>query len=110
MRLWIPALILAMLSAVPAMAHRLIVYATVSEGEISVETKFSNGRMAVLGEVVVFDGEDAEVLRLPIADDGVTRFEIPNGDTGLRIEVSTQSGHSDYWILTPDDLITGAAQ
>jgi sirohydrochlorin cobaltochelatase len=30
-------------------------------------------------------------------------------ETGLRIEVEAGDGHSDYWLLTPDDIAHGQA-
>ena len=38
-------------------------------------------------------------------DDGETRVALPDGaHDGLTIEVETDAGHQDYWVLTPADL------
>ncbi|MGF1502316.1 MAG: hypothetical protein ACFBSD_10925 [Paracoccaceae bacterium] len=96
----------ALLVAPPALAHRLLVFAFVESGTVVVESKFSNGRIPAEGTVIVFDGTDAELSRHPLGADGTLRFPLDERgrETGLKIEVSTGRSHSDYWILTPEDI------
>jgi len=100
------ALIGTMLAlAAPAAAHRLVVYAYMDGGEVVVEAKFSNGGPAKLGEIRLLDAQNALLLALPMEDDGETRVALPDGaQDGLTIEVETDAGHQDYWVLTPADL------
>lgn len=98
---------LAGLLATPALAHRLMVFAAVAEGTVTVETKFSNGNRPKAGTVTVFDGADREIRRLPLGPDGTARFPAEGAAGGLRIEVRTGEGHDDYWILTPEDIAAG---
>ncbi|NNU79204.1 hypothetical protein HMH01_02020 [Halovulum dunhuangense] len=105
MRRLLLSLPLMLALALPATAHRLVVYAHVEGGEIVVEAKFSNGNPAKLGEIRVIDAAAAELAVLPLDDDGETRFAIPAGaGQGVTVEVRTDEGHDDYWILSPADL------
>ena len=97
--------IATMISVAPATAHRLIIYAYAEAGDVVVESKFSNGRPAVAGEITIADAEGAELLSVPMAPTGTTRIPLPkDGSDGITVTVTTDQGHSDYWVLTPADL------
>lgn len=99
------ALVAALLSAVPALAHRLVIYAYAEAGEVVIESNFSNGAAAGAGSITVRDGDGAVLAEMPLSETGVTRFAVPEGGAeGIAIEVLTDAGHEDYWILTPEDL------
>lgn len=102
--------VLALMSAAPAAAHQLNVFAWVDGREVVVEGKFSSGRVPQIGVVNVYDAREALVRTLPIEADGTARFPLDGGETGLRIELITGEGHEDYWILTPDDIAAQAGQ
>jgi len=97
-------------SAAIAAAHQLTVFASVAEGQVLVETRFSNGNRPQLGDVRVLDSENQQVLTLELGEDGTVQFPLDpaHADTGLLIEVTTSGGHSNYWILTPEDIARGA--
>ena len=97
--------------ALPAQAHKLILFAFVEGDEIVVETKFSSGKLPASGEIEVLDADGASLVTLPLEADGETRFAIPeNHRGGVQINVATGEGHEDYWVLTAQDLIQDAAQ
>lgn len=106
------ALFLVLAAALPAAAHDLRVFASVSGDTVNVEAKFSNDRLPRLGEVRVYDAAEILLLTLPLEEDGVTSFPLPAGtrETGLMIVVAVDEGHEDYWLLTPDDIAQGAGQ
>lgn len=97
-------------SATSALAHQLNVFAFVEDGVVIVESRFSNGNAAQVGEVSVLDGDGAQLLLLPLDEDGTVEFPLDpaHADTGLLIEVRTGEGHDNYWILTPDDIARGS--
>ena len=98
------ALIVA-LAAVPALAHRLVVYAYVDGPQVVVEAKFSGGGPAKTGEVRLLDAANALLVTAPLDPDGETRLDLPErAAAGLSVEVETDAGHSDYWVLTPADI------
>ena len=109
MRLVLAALALVA-SATIATAHQLTVLAFVEDGQVVVESRFSNGNRPQVGEVRVLDGENQPLMTLPLQDDGTVRFDLDpaHAEAGLLIEVTTGGGHSNYWILTPVDIARGA--
>ncbi len=99
------ALIAALIWAAPAFAHRLVIYAYVEDDMVVLESNFSSGAVAGAGTVTVKDGEGAVLAEMPLSETGETRFGIPEGgEGGIALEVLTDAGHDDYWILTPEDL------
>ena len=88
-----------------AAAHQLVVFASVDCEAVTVEAKFSNGRVAQKGDVRVLDGENSLVMTLPLGSDGTARVPLDSVDHsgGLVIEVGTGS-HDNYWIVTPEDI------
>lgn len=91
--------------ATPALAHRLVIFAYAEAGDIVVEAKFSSGALARAGEIRVLDAANVELLRVPMDSDGETRLPLPDGaEAGVTVEVITNKGHDDYWVLTPIDL------
>lgn len=96
-----------MATASSVSAHQLNVFASTDCKAVLVEAKFSNGRVPVVGEVRVLDGDNKQLLLQALGEDG--RLSVPleelDVSTGLLIEVST-GHHDDYWILTPEDIAT----
>jgi len=90
---------------VAAVAHKLVVFASVDCEVVLVEAKFSNGRVAQTGDVRVLDGENTVLSELALAEDGTARVPLDSVDHsgGLVIEVDT-GGQDNYWILTPEDI------
>ncbi|MCY4336707.1 MAG: hypothetical protein OXC60_18795 [Litoreibacter sp.] len=88
-----------------AAAHQLIVFASVDCEGVTVEAKFSNGRVVQKGEVRVFDGNNALQSTLELQSDGTANVPLDTVDHsgGLVIEVDT-GGHDNYWIVTPEDI------
>ncbi|MEL7099304.1 MAG: hypothetical protein AAGM84_10795 [Pseudomonadota bacterium] len=94
-----------LVAAAPAAAHQLIVFASVDCEAVTVEAKFSNGRVAQAGEVRIKDGENTLQATLGLQKDGTARALLNTLDHsgGLLIEVDT-GGHDNYWIVTPEDI------
>ena len=97
-------------SATTALAHGLTVFAYVEDGQVLVESRFSNGNPPQVGEVRVLDSENQPILLMDLRPDGTATFPLDpaHSETGLLVEVSTGDGHDNYWILTPDDIARGS--
>lgn len=109
MRLLLAALAVVGLST-GAWAHRLNVFAYVEDGQVVVESRFSNGNAPRIGDVQVLEGNSVLIMTLTLGEDGTVRFPLDPAHvaTGLLMEVTTTAGHDNYWILTPDDIARGA--
>ncbi|MGR3503499.1 hypothetical protein [Pseudaestuariivita sp.] len=88
-----------------AAAHQLVVFASVDCEAVTVEAKFSNGRVTQEGDVRVLDGDNTLQTTLRLQPDGTARVPLADLDHsgGLVIEVDTGS-HDNYWIVTPEDI------
>ncbi len=97
----------ALVSAVPlgAAAHQLVVFASADCEAVTVEAKFSNGRVVQQGEVRVLNGDNTLLTTLTLSEDGTAVIPLDSVDYsgGLVVEVDT-GGHDNYWILTPEDI------
>ena len=92
-------------ASLPALAHQLVVFASVDCQAVTVEAKFSNGRVTQQGDVRVLDGENNLLRTLQLQSDGTALVPLDSVDhsSGLLIEVDTGS-HDNYWIVTPEDI------
>ena len=101
------AVVAALLATAPlsVAAHQLVVFASVDCEAVTVEAKFSNGRVVQQGEVRVLDGDNSLLTTLKLKDDGQVQVPLNSVDHsgGLVIEVDTGS-HDNYWIVTPEDI------
>ncbi|MEM8643656.1 MAG: hypothetical protein AAGF09_02045 [Pseudomonadota bacterium] len=90
---------------ITAAAHQLVVFASVDCVAVTVEAKFSNGKVAQKGDVRVLDGENTLLTTLELQSDGTAQVPLADVDHsgGLLIEVDT-GGHDNYWIVTPEDI------
>ncbi|MEO0544966.1 MAG: hypothetical protein AAFY99_14210 [Pseudomonadota bacterium] len=93
--------------ATNAAAHKLVVFASVDCEAVNVEAKFSNGRLAIKGDIRVLDGNNQLLQTLQLGDDGTAAIPLTSVDhsSGLVIEVDTGS-HENYWIVTPEDIVS----
>ncbi len=96
---------LAITAPLAAAAHQLVVFASVDCQAVTVEAKFSNGKVVQQGEVRVLDGENTLLTTLQLESDGTAHLPLDSVDHsgGLVIEVDTGS-HDNYWIVTPEDI------
>ena len=106
------ALLMTLALSAPALAHRVNVFASVEEDTVTVEAKFSTGRIPTTGEVRVEDADGALVATFPLGEGGVTQFSLAGlpYEDGLSITVLTDDDHEGYWLLTPADIAAGAEE
>ncbi len=103
------AMILALALAGPALAHRVNVFASVEGEVVTVEARFSTGRIPVSGEVRVEDAGGTLLATYPLREDGTASFPLDAAAAagGLSITVATSDDHEGYWLLTPADIAAG---
>ena len=70
--------ILILLSAGTALAHKVNIFAYVEGGKIYTESYFPDGRPVEGGTVVVFDSKEKKLLKGKTDKEGFFSFPIPN--------------------------------
>ena len=97
------ASILIISTALPASAHRAIIFAWVEGDSVFTESKFSGGRRAINAEVLVLDREGKQLLEGRTNDKGEFSFKIPKL-TDLRIVVTAGTGHQGEWTIPESEI------
>ena len=95
-------------SSVPALAHRVYIYAWVEGNTVYTESYFSGGVKVKNGLVQVFDLNGKKVLEGKTNSKGEYSFQVP-GKNGLRIVVNASMGHRGEYVLKADELGGAAA-
>ncbi len=93
------------LASLQAMAHQLTVFATVENGAAKITAKFADGTDVSAGRLKIYSAEDTLVLSQDMSGAWPVYFPVEAHLGGLRIEVDAGNGHSNYWILTPGDMM-----
>ncbi|MBM4289439.1 MAG: hypothetical protein FJ135_15065 [Deltaproteobacteria bacterium] len=107
-----------LLTASPALAHRMLVYAFTEGDSVHVESKFVGGGPVQAGEVQVQERSSGKVLVTgTTSDQGKFSFPIPPevkaGRLDLLIVVSASMGHQGEWLLKAESYLpaqTAAAE
>jgi nickel transport protein len=112
MRLFIKLLvligILVCLTPLPALAHKVSIFAWVEGDQIHTQSKFSGGKWVQGGTVTVFDGSANQLLTGQTDEKGEFSFKPPKIDD-LTIVLNAGMGHANSWKITADELrATGA--
>ena len=98
------ALILSLLlvTASPALAHRINVFAIDEGGEVSTESTFAGKRPVKNGVIRVFNADGSLVFTGQTDDGGLLTFPRPEPGA-LTVEVDAGMGHKSRWELEPAD-------
>ncbi len=82
----------------PVMAHRAIIFAWVEGEKIFTESKFSGGRLAKEGDIIVYDLEGNQLLKGKTDDQGKFSFVIPK-KIAMKIVLQAGMGHRGEWVI-----------
>ena len=109
----LPALILILLTSLPAQAHKVRIFAWEEGGTIKTEAKFSGGKPARNSTVTVTDENgNIEILQGKTDDKGTFSFPIPqkakDNQLNLKITINSGDGHKNSWLLNAEDYLPGA--
>lgn len=94
---------LVLSTALPALGHKVIVFAWVEGDTVFTESKFSGGRSAVGAEVLVFDREGQRLLEGRTDNKGGFSFKVPKL-TDLRIVLNAGTGHQGEWTIPESEI------
>jgi len=90
-------------SHVPALAHKVMIFAWVEEDTVFTESKFSGGKKAINAPVVIFDKDGKKLLEGKTDNKGEFSFKIPKV-TDLRIVLNAAMGHKAEWTVTESEI------
>ncbi len=91
----------------PALAHRVTIFAWVEGDTVYTQSKFSSGRKAKGAQVLVFDSDGSRLLEGKTDDNGEFSFKIPK-KTALRILLKASMGHMAEWTIPAEDIAEAA--
>ncbi|MHB1397792.1 MAG: carboxypeptidase regulatory-like domain-containing protein [Trichloromonadaceae bacterium] len=106
MKLSMLILLLVLLSAAPALAHKVNLFAYVEGGVVYTESYFPDGSPVAGGKVLVYDSQKRLVLEGATDRKGLFHFVIPTLDD-LKIVVEASMGHHNSYRLKREDLEAG---
>lgn len=95
--------LLLLLSAWPALAHKINLFASAESGRVDTESYFVDGRPVKQSRVLVYDSSGALLLEGRTDDAGLFSFAIPKVDT-LKIEIREILGHRNTYTLKQDEI------
>ena len=97
------ALVLMMLFASPAMAHRVTVFAWIEDQTVHTVSKFPGGNKISGGTIKVYDDAGNLLVKGKTDDQGEFSFPIPE-KSALKIVMSAGPGHQGKWRLAEKEV------
>lgn len=97
------ASILIIFSNLPALAHKVTIFAWVEGDSVFIESKFIGGRKAKGAQILVFDREGKQLLEGKTDNRGKFSFKIPEL-TDLRIVLNAGMGHKAEWRIPESEI------
>ena len=97
------ASILVLSNNLPALAHKVIIFAWIEGDTVFTESKFSGGREATGAQVLVFDRDGKQLLEGKTNNKGEFSFKIPKL-TDLRIVLNAGMGHKAEWTILESEI------
>ncbi len=100
------ALMLLLMTAGNALAHKVNLFAYVEDGRIFTESYFPDGRPVEGGRVLVFDSAGRQLLTGTTDKEGFFNFAIPKVDD-LKIVIEATMGHKNSFRLKKSEVEAG---
>ena len=90
-------------SNIPALAHKVMIFAWVEGSTVFTESKFSGGKKAINAPVVIFDKDGKKLLEGKTDNKGEFSFKVPKL-TDLRIVLNAAMGHKAEWTVPESEI------
>jgi nickel transport protein len=97
-------LVMLLLVAVPAMAHKVNIFAYVEKGTVYTESYFPDGKAVEEGIIEVLDGAGKKLLEGKTDKDGHFSFPLPGKKEDLTIVINASMGHKNNFVLKKTDM------
>ena len=91
------------LCAMPAWAHKVMIFAWVEGDTVYTQSKFSGGKKARNSTVVVYDKQGNQLLEGKTDEKGEFSFKVPK-KTDLRIVLKASMGHMAQWTIPAEEI------
>lgn len=103
--------LLLIISSLPALAHRVMIFGWVEGDTVFTESKFSGGKKATNAQVLVFDRDGKQLLEGRTNGRGEFSFKVPR-ITELRIVLNASMGHKAEWRIPESEIraVTGLSE
>ena len=95
--------IILIVSNVPALAHKVMIFAWVEGDTVFTESKFSGGKKVMNAPLVIFDKDGKKLLEGKTDNKGEFSFKIPKV-TDLRIVLNAAMGHKAEWTVPETEI------
>ncbi len=108
------AVLAVLLQAIPASAHRAMIFAYTEGNEVITESSFSSGRPCMNCKVEVKDAATGALLLQGQTDKkGIFRFPLPEAaqkaTKGLQIILNAGEGHRGEWLLEAEEYLNNTS-
>ena len=90
-------------SQVPALAHKVMIFAWVEGDTVFTESKFSGGKKVMNAPLVIFDKDGKKLLEGKTDNKGEFSFKIPKV-TDLKIVLNATMGHKAEWTVPETEI------
>lgn len=97
-------LLVFLLLAVPAMAHKVNIFAYVENNIVYTESYFPDGRKVESGTIEVLNGAGTKLLEGKTDQEGLFSFPLPAIKEDLTIVVNASMGHKNSYLLKKADM------
>ena len=95
---------LMLLTAGPALAHKVSIFGYAEDGKLLGQSYFSGGTPAKGCEVLLLDDQGQQIDTAKTGDDGAFEMALPKAKPPLKLVVLAGEGHRGEFVLTADDL------
>ncbi|OKY76798.1 MAG: hypothetical protein BM485_01645 [Desulfobulbaceae bacterium DB1] len=102
-KIFLPFLFISCLSADPALAHKVNVFAYVEGDTVYTESYFPDGRPVAGGTIEVLGPADTKLLEGKTDTEGKFSFALPAREN-LTIVINASMGHRNTYLLKKEDM------
>ncbi len=95
--------------SMPALAHRVTLFAWVDGDTIHTQSKIGGGKPIKNSPVIVYDPRGVAILEGKTDENGMYSFKIPQ-KTDLRVVLNAAMGHSAEWTIRAEEIAQSAME
>ncbi len=97
-------LVLVILTAAPAMAHKVNIFAYVEGDTVFTESYFPDGKSVESGTIEVLNSAGEKILTGTTDKEGLFSFPLPQPKEDLTIVINATMGHKNSYLLKKSEM------